>query len=78
MVPPHYFMKTLCRQLNYNLDGEYFKGCWDGGRDLSPNWGGIWCLGVGGRVVFISLLIDNTIDENKWTHEKCMVQGMVV
>ncbi len=40
-------MKTLCRQLNYNLEGEYFKGCWDGGQDLSPNWGGIWLLGVG-------------------------------
>jgi len=30
-----------------------------GGRDLSPIWGGIWWLGVGGMVVLISLLIDN-------------------
>ncbi len=31
MVPLHYLLKILCGKPNYNLDGVYFKGCYDGG-----------------------------------------------
>lgn len=57
MVPPHYFMKTLCRQLNYNLDGEYFKGCWDGGARPESNLGRYLvagCWGDGGFNIIVN------------------------
>lgn len=50
-------MKTLCRQLNYNLDGEYFKGCWDGGARPESNLGRYLvagCWGAGGFNIIVN------------------------
>ncbi len=32
-------MTILCGQLNYNSDGVYFKGCYDGGGAAESNLG---------------------------------------
>ena len=39
MVPCHNLMTILCGQLNYNSDGVYFKGCYDGGGAAESNLG---------------------------------------